>query len=68
VEAEWVNGALQQISTEGQGRMSAIGKRGERESRWVSGQRVRTDSIDEEPGEHAESVWRRLIDKIKDNL
>ena len=68
VGAEWVNGALQQISTEGQGRMSAVGKRGERESRWVSGQRVRTDSIDAEPGEPAESMWRRLIDKIRDNL
>lgn len=68
VGAEWVNGALQQISTEGQGRMSAVGRRGERESRWASGQRVRTDNIDEEPGEAAQSVWRRLIDKIRDNL
>jgi hypothetical protein len=68
VEAAWVNGALQQISTEGQGRMSATGIRKQRESRWVSGQRVRTDSIDEEPGEPAESVWRRLIVKIKDHM
>jgi len=68
VEANWVNGALQQISTEGQGRMSATGRRGERESRWVSGQRVRMDSIDEEPGETADSIWRRLVEKIREAL
>lgn len=65
VGARWVDGALQQISAEGQGSMSAIGVRGERESRWTSGQRVRSEELEESPQDASETIWSRIVDILR---
>lgn len=61
VDAGWVDGALHQISQHGQGSMSALGYKGKQESRWTSGQRARTETIDEEPSDSSPTIWGRLI-------
>ena len=68
VDAEWIDGAMSQVSEHGQGRMSALGFRGDRETRWTTGQQVRTDSIDEDPTDDSQTIWQRLIGKIRDIL
>jgi hypothetical protein len=65
VGAQWVDGALHQISEEGQGTMSAIGVRGEKESRWTSGQRVRSEELEESPQDASETIWSRIVDMLR---
>ena len=65
VGAPWIGGAYQQISVEGQGAMAATGMRGDQESRWTSGQRLRTDSLEEELTDDSNTIWTALIAKLK---
>lgn len=69
ITAPWVDGALQQISAEGQGSMSAVGIRKDgHEDRWANGQRPRTDSLEEEPTDPSETIWQRLIIRLRANF
>jgi hypothetical protein len=69
VTAPWVGGALQQISEEGQGSMSAIGIRQDgHEDRWTNGQRPRTDSLEEDPTDDSDTIWQRLIGRLRANF
>ena len=66
--AEWIDEVLDQVSTEGQGKMAAVGYRGEHESRWTTGQRVRTETLEEDPGDDSLSIWRRIAGKLREVL
>jgi len=65
VGAAWIGGAFQQISLEGQGAMAATGLRGEQESRWTSGQRLRSDSLQEQPTDDSNTIWAALKAKLR---
>lgn len=69
VLAPWIEESLEQISSEGQGSMSAIGVRPDgHEDRWTNGQRPRTDSLEEEPADESETIWQRLISRLRANF
>jgi hypothetical protein len=65
-EAAWISGALQQISEHGQGRLTATGKQGDRNTRWESWTKLRVARMADEEAASPERIWRWLVDKLKD--
>lgn len=65
VTAEWVSGALQQISHEGQGTMTAMGVRHGRESRWTLGDRPRMEKLDEDLEDESATIWSKIIELLR---
>lgn len=61
VDAPWIQGAVDQIGEHAQGKVSAVGVRGHSVRRWHSGQRARTESMEQEPTDESPSIFDRLI-------
>ncbi len=69
VTAPWIEEALQQITAEGQGTMSALGIRPDgHEDRWTSGQRPRSDSLEEDVADDSGTIWQRLVGRLRANF
>lgn len=65
VDAPWIHGALHQITREGQGSVAAVGLRNDRESRWISGQRLRVETLEEEPFDDSGTIWTKMVGLLK---
>lgn len=62
--AEWIQGALTQVSEHGQGTVAATGQRGESLTQWISERRVRMESIEEEASEESNTIWGKLQERL----
>lgn len=63
--AQWIRGAIGQVAEHGQGKVAAVGIRGEDKVRWRSGQSRRTATMPETIVESVEGVVDWMISRLR---
>jgi hypothetical protein len=67
-DADWVQGALDQISSDGKGTLKASGIRNGHKSVWSLGAKLLIDVITEDDAQSPEGVWEWLKGKIRERF
>jgi hypothetical protein len=65
-DARWIDGALTHIAEHGQGKVTAIGVRRQRPSRWQSGDRRQTAVIRDADASTPQAVWDWIRQKLRE--
>lgn len=67
-DAEWIQGALEQVSSDGKGTVKATGTRHGQRRHWVIGARLQVAIITERDGEEPEDVWTWMKRRLRESF
>src|SRR5439155_16464503 len=67
-DAEWVEGALEQIASDGKGTLKVVGISEGHRRVWTLGTRLQIDVITDDDAQTPEGVWEWLKRRIQDRF